>query len=86
MPWPNPSAGPVRIAFSLARPGAVNLRIFSVDGREVANLARGVWGAGRHEVSWSGADSRGTPSASGVYFVRFTSEDGVATRRLVRFR
>jgi hypothetical protein len=86
MPWPNPSAGPVRIAFSLARPGAVNLRVFSVDGREVANLARGVWSAGRHEVSWSGADSHGTPSASGVYFVRFTSEDGVATRRLVRFR
>lgn len=86
MPWPNPSAGPVRIAFSLAHPGAVNLRVFSVDGREVANLARGVWSAGRHEVSWSGADSHGTPSASGVYFVRFTSEDGVATRRLVRFR
>jgi hypothetical protein len=76
-PWPNPSSGPVRIEFSLARPGAVDLRVFSVDGREVANLARGVWSAGSHEVAWSGRDSRGAFTASGVYFVRFGTEDGV---------
>ncbi|HSQ60357.1 MAG TPA: T9SS type A sorting domain-containing protein [Acidobacteriota bacterium] len=85
-PWPNPSSGPVRIAFSLARPEAVDLRVFSVDGRQVANLARGVWGAGSHQVAWSGRDSRGTLTGSGVYFVRFATEDGVQTRRVVRFR
>ena len=85
-PWPNPSSGPVRIAFSMARPAAVDLRVFSVDGREVANLARGVWSAGSHEVAWSGRDSRGTAAASGVYFVRFAAEERVETRRVVRFR
>jgi PGAP1-like protein len=85
-PWPNPSSGPVRIGFSLARPTAVDLRVFSVDGREVANLARGLWSAGSHEVAWSGRDSRGTYTASGLYFVRFATEDGVETRRVVRFR
>jgi hypothetical protein len=85
-PWPSPSSGPVRIAFSLARPGAVDLRVFSVDGREVAHLARGVWNAGSHEVEWSGRDSRGVFEASGVYFVRFATEDGVETRRVVRIR
>lgn len=85
-PWPNPSSGPVRIPFSLARPAAVDLRVFSVDGREVAHLARGVWGAGTHQVAWSGRDSRGASSASGVYFVRFAAEDRVETRRVVRFR
>ncbi len=85
-PWPNPSSGAVRIAFSLARPAAVDLRVFSVDGREVANLTRGVWSAGSHEVAWSGRDSRGAFTASGVYFVRFAMEDAVETRRVVRFR
>lgn len=85
-PWPSPSSGPVRIAFSLARSAAVDLRVFSVDGREVANLARGVWAAGHHEVAWSGRDARGTITGSGVYFVRFATEDGVETRRVVRFR
>ena len=83
---PNPSSDAVRIAFSLARPTAVDLRVFSVDGREVARLARGVWSAGSHEMAWSGRDSRGTSAASGVYFVRFATEDGVETRRAVLFR
>jgi len=85
-PWPNPSSGPVRISFSLPRPEAVDLRVFGVDGRQVANLARGVWSAGSHEVAWSGRDSRGAVAASGVYFVRFATEDRVETRRVVRFR
>jgi hypothetical protein len=85
-PWPNPSSGSVRIGFSLARPAAVDLRVFSVDGREVANLSRGAWNAGNHEVAWSGRDSRGAVTASGVYFVRFATEGRIATRRVVRFR
>lgn len=85
-PWPNPSSGPVRITFSLARPEHVDLRVFTVDGREVANLARGVLGAGRHDVSWTGRDARGTATASGVYFVRLATEGRVETRRVVRFR
>jgi hypothetical protein len=85
-PWPNPSSGPVRIAFSLARPGPVDLRVFRVDGREVAHLARGVWSAGSHEVAWSDRDSRGAVTASGVYFVRLATEDGVQTHRVVRLR
>jgi flagellar hook capping protein FlgD len=86
MPWPNPSSGPVRIGFSLARRTAVDLRVFSVDGREVAHLARGVWSAGTHEVAWSGRDSRGAATASGVYFMRFATDEDVETRRVVRFR
>ena len=85
MPGPNPSSGDVRIVFSLARPMAVDLRVFSVDGREVANLAGGVWSAGHHDVTWSGK-SRGSSTASGVYFVRFATEESIHTRRVVRFR
>jgi hypothetical protein len=85
-PWPSPSSGPVRIAFSLARPEAVDLRVFGVDGREVAHLARGVWSAGNHEVAWSGRNSSGASAASGVYFVRFATEHGVETQRMVRFK
>jgi hypothetical protein len=86
MPWPNPSSGPVRIAFSLPRTEAVDVRVFRVDGREVAGLAHGVWSAGSHAVAWSGRDSRGTVAASGVYFVRIATEEGVQTRRVVRVR
>jgi hypothetical protein len=86
MSGPNPSSGAARIAFSLGRPTAVDLRVFSVDGREVARLAGGVWSAGHHEVAWTGRDSRGSFTGSGVYFVRFVAENAVETRRLVRLR
>ena len=85
-PWPNPSSNSVRISFSLARSAPVDLRVFSVDGREVAKLARGVWSAGSHAVTWNGRDSRGALTASGLYFVRFASDESVETRRVVRFR
>lgn len=85
-PWPNPTSGSVRIAFSLARSEPVDLRVFSVDGREVASLARGVWSAGSHEVSWNGLEAHGTAAASGLYFVRIATKDRVETRRVVRLR
>jgi flagellar hook assembly protein FlgD len=64
----------------------VDLRVFGVNGREVAHLARGVWSAGNHEVAWSGRNSSGASAASGVYFVRFATEHGVETQRMVRFK
>ena len=73
-------------AAAIAARLGVDLRVFRVDGREVAHLARGTWSAGSHEVAWSGRDSRGASVASGVYFLRFATEDGVETRRVVRFR
>jgi triacylglycerol esterase/lipase EstA (alpha/beta hydrolase family) len=84
-PMPNPSSGSVRIDFTLARSQAVDLRVFGVDGREVARLARGVWDAGSHEVSWSGKDARGAGVRAGIYFVRLRAEEAVETRRIIRF-
>ena len=85
-PMPNPSSGPVRIAFTLDRPEVVDLRVFGVDGREVARLARGAWDPGGHEVTWSGRDARGADVHAGVYFVRLAVGGGVETRRVVRFQ
>ena len=85
-PMPNPSSGPVRIGFTLDRPAAVDLRVFAVDGREVARLARGVWDAGAHEVAWSGRDARGAGVRAGVYIVRYAADGTAVTRRIVRLR
>lgn len=48
---PNPAAGPTTIAFELPRAGEVSLRLYDVAGREVAVLAEGPRGPGRHLVS-----------------------------------
>jgi len=85
-PMPNPSSGPVTIGFTLDHPGPVDLRVFGVDGREVASLARGVWDAGNHEVAWGGRDARGANLRAGVYVIRFAADGAAVTRRIVRLR
>jgi hypothetical protein len=85
-PTPNPSAGPMRVAFRLDRPGSVDLRVFGVDGREVATLARGAWDAGNHEVTWSGRDARGARVHAGVYVIRYAAGGVSEARRVVRLR
>jgi len=79
---PNPSAGPVRIEFELARAGAAEFRLRSVAGSTVASVPAGHLGAGTARFAWdalgAGASggSRGVPP--GVYFLSLVV-DGVET-------
>jgi hypothetical protein len=84
---PNPASGPVDVTFALPRDGAVDLRVTSVDGREVARLAEGTWSAGLHRVTWSARDRRGRSAPAGVYFVHLVvAGKAVETHRVVRIR
>jgi hypothetical protein len=85
-PAPNPSSGTLRIGFVLERRGTVDLRVFGMDGREVASVASGVRDAGPHDVTWNGRDARGANVPAGVYFVRLAAEGIVETRRVARLR
>ena len=63
-PVPNPSHGVTRFEFALPEPARVRLAVFDLQGREVAVLAHGKFGAGRHAVSWNAR------AFDGLYFVR----------------
>lgn len=75
--FPNPFNPATTIAFDLARPTAVTLRVYDLAGRLVCELVAGqTLAAGRHEVPWRGRDSLGRAVASGNYLFRFEA-DGV---------
>src|SRR5439155_18214097 len=42
-PFPNPASGATSLLFALAQTGAVDLAIYSVDGRRVRSLAHGAF-------------------------------------------
>lgn len=65
---PNPFNPHTVLSFRLEQAGPVRLALFDVQGRLVRELVNGVRPAGTQEVAWDGADARGTPCASGVYF------------------
>ncbi len=85
-PWPNPSRGPVRIAFTLPARGAARLELFDVGGRRVATPLDGTLDAGAHEVAWDGRSERGETLGAGLYFARLTTREGQRVTRIVRAR
>lgn len=75
---PNPFNPATEIQFGMAQSGRVRLDVYDVRGRHVASLLDEFRPAGNHSVSW-----RPAHLASGVYFARMASPEGVQTQRLL---
>ncbi len=80
---PNPFSAATRIGFDLPREATVRLQVFDVGGRLVRTLVQGSTPAGRHEVTWNGADDAGRRASPGVYLYRLRAGTFEATRRTV---
>jgi hypothetical protein len=83
-PAPNPSRGPVVLAFSLSNAGSVRIEIVDVAGRRVWSEDRDGLPAGDHSLAWAGRYASGRPAASGIYFVHLTAEGHQRSVRLIR--
>ncbi len=79
---PNPSSGRTALQYSLVSKGAVNLSVYSVDGRRVKTLVNGIQESGRYQAIWDGTDDGGNVVRSGVFFVRFDAAGIHQTRRV----
>lgn len=76
--YPNPFNAATAIEYELAKAGKVSLKVFDINGQEVANLVYSEMDAGLHKVYW-------TPSrlASGVYFITISVNEFTQTRKLM---
>jgi len=80
---PNPFHPATVIRFGLPSPMDISLKVFSVEGRLVAVLAEGVFGPGRHTVTWRGRGSGSAEIASGIYICRLETPEKVVTRKML---
>ena len=80
---PNPFNPTTTIEYSVPAAGRVTLSVYDLAGRRVATLVDGELPPGPNEATWDGTTDAGTRAASGVYFVRLTTETTEATGRLV---
>ena len=55
--------------FALPQSVPVQLQVFSLDGRQVAQVQRGQQGSGPQRLSWDGRDQRGETLAPGLYLL-----------------
>jgi endonuclease I len=84
---PNPTATVAAIAFDLARPGRVSLRVYDVGGRLVRTLVdRADASPGLHRVEWDGRGDGGAALGAGLYFCRLEAGGATDMRRIARVR
>ncbi len=84
--YPNPFNPTTTIEFTLTRHQPVSLDIYDILGRKVTSLIDENLSAGAYQVVWDGTDFDGRETASGIYFYRITSEEGVAVRKMALVR
>ncbi|MCF7811151.1 choice-of-anchor D domain-containing protein [bacterium] len=76
--FPNPFNARTTVKFGLPAPGDVNVTVWDMHGRHVANLAAGYHAAGRFEVVW---DAGQIPT--GVYVIRLSSADAQIMQKAI---
>jgi len=81
---PNPLNPSATLTYRTTRPGAVTITVFDPSGRTVRTLLRESFvPAGYHDVSVEGTGDSGARLASGVYFYRVETVEGVIGGRFV---
>jgi spore coat protein A, manganese oxidase len=83
---PNPSTNGATLRFRLKTSAVATVDVLDVAGRRVRRMADHVFPAGESAVVWDGRDEAGLRASSGIYFVRLTSSEVSAVRRLVLVR
>ena len=92
--FPNPVSGKAWFCFSLSRGGTVRVRVYTMQGRLVADLGEQAAGFGYNQIEWDGRDRQGAALANGVYLYTLTAstmgaagpESAVVRDRLVVVR
>ncbi len=79
--YPNPFNPTTTISFALPQEGQVSLRVFDMNGREVANLVDGVMTAGSHSVEFN---AQNLPSGQYIYQLSSGKFKAVKTMTLVK--
>jgi len=86
VPSPNPTGGETRLSFALRQNAGASLVVYDLRGRKVAELARGQFLAGDHQVIWNGRDTGGRLVPAGVYCVELRVGQFRQTQRVVMAR
>lgn len=80
--YPNPTRV-ATLAFTLPKDEQVEIGVYDVTGRQVAELAKGYLPAGEYTRKWAGRDASGRQVGAGVYFIRLKAGNEVRQSRTV---
>ncbi len=76
--YPNPFNPSTQIAYSIPQSGFISLKVYNLEGKEVATLFEGVQAAGNHVTSFDGGGFAG-----GVYFYQLKVNSFKETKKFI---
>lgn len=80
---PNPFNLTTVISFDVPKRSRVKIEAFDVLGRRVSTLVDKIIEAGSHALVWEARNDHGDDLASGVYFIRMSTDTFVGARKVV---
>jgi hypothetical protein len=83
---PNPFDNTTDVAYRVASPTHVQLRVYDASGRRVKDLRDGMVPPGAYTANWDGTDEAGHRVASGVYFCRLLASGVTQTHKMLVIR
>jgi hypothetical protein len=81
--YPNPFNAGTEIRYALPQAGPVRLEVYSTLGMKVRTLIDAPMEAGRHRLTWNGANDEGKIVSSGIYIYRLQAGSFRAERKLL---
>ena len=84
--FPNPFNRATTIDYAMPAAKHLTIEVFDISGRLVKTLSSGFVKAGYYKMSWSGEDNKGRQVSSGVYFIRFITNDHDSRQKIVFVR
>ena len=84
--YPNPFNPSTRFDVDIPKTAEVDITVYDILGQKIATLLSGVQEAGYKTVEWNGVNEHGLTVPSGMYFVRMTSEQFSAVRKVMMLK
>ncbi len=84
--YPNPFNPTTTLSYSITKKGLVDLAVYDLLGRKVAEIVHKIQEPGHYQVNWNSVALSGLPVGSGVYFYRLTTDDYVSVRKMILVR
>jgi glycerophosphoryl diester phosphodiesterase len=84
--YPNPFNPTTTLNYTVTQGGLITLSVYDVLGRKVTDLLHQRLNPGSYRVTWDGTDASGLPVASGVYFLKISSLNFTALKKMTLTR
>ena len=81
--YPNPFNPRTSLSLSIPKLSFVNIKVYDLMGREIANIAKGNFDQGVYNVSWDGTLKDNSNATSGVYILIAEMGEQLLTKKLI---